>query len=103
MQLMNYVMYPFQILLFLPFIRAGEILFHAEHLRINATQLQRLVHGDAYLAIRMLWTAVWHAMTVWAVLSPAAVFLLYLALTPVLRHAVKTLHVRRLPSASSPD
>ena len=29
MQLMNYVMYPFQILLFLPFIRAGEVLFHA--------------------------------------------------------------------------
>ena len=101
MQLMNYVMYPFQILLFLPFIRTGELLFHAEHLRINAAQLERLVRGDAYLAIRMLWTAIWHAMTVWALLSPAAVILLYVVLVPVLRHAVRTLHVRRLPSASS--
>jgi uncharacterized protein (DUF2062 family) len=95
MQLMNYVMYPFQILLFLPFIRAGEILFRAEHLRINATQLQQLVRGDAGVAIRMLWTAIWHAMTVWALLSPAAVFILYLVLTPLLRHAVKTLHIQR--------
>jgi uncharacterized protein (DUF2062 family) len=95
MQLMNYVMYPFQILLFLPFIRAGESLFHADRLRINATQLQQLIHGDAGVAIRMLWTTIWHAVTVWALLSPAAVFLLYLVLKPVLRHAVRTLHVRQ--------
>lgn len=105
MQLMNYVMYPFQILLFLPFIRAGEVIFRAEHLRINAAQLERLVRGDAYLAIRMLWTAIWHAMTVWALVSPAAVLLLYVILLPVLRHAVKTLHVHKridpLPPASS--
>jgi len=105
MQLMNYVMYPFQILLFLPFIRAGEALFHADRLRINAAQLQQLLRGDPAIAIRILWTAIWHAMTVWALLSPFAVFFLYLILTPVLRHAVRTLHVRRqvepLPPASS--
>ncbi len=99
MQLMNYVMYPFQILLFLPFIRAGEVIFRAEHLRVNTAQLERLVRGDAYLAIRMLWTAIWHAMTVWALLSPAAVLLLYVILLPVLRHAVRTLHVHK-PASS---
>ncbi len=99
MQLMNYVMYPFQILLFLPFIRAGDVIFRAEHLRVNTAQLERLVRGDAYLAIRMLWTAIWHAMTVWALLSPAAVLLLYVILLPVLRHAVRTLHVHK-PASS---
>ena len=105
MQLMNYVMYPFQILLLIPFIRAGEFLFHQTHLRLTATQIQQMLHNDFTFALRILWTAIWHAVTVWALVAPAAAFLLYVILTPVLRHAVKTLHVRRrvesLPPASS--
>lgn len=105
MQLMNYVMYPFQVILLIPFIGAGEVLFHERHLRLTTTQIQQLVHNDFTFALRLLWTAIWHAVTVWALLSPLATFILYLILTPVLRHAVKTLHVRRrvdpLPPASS--
>lgn len=99
MQLMNYVMYPFQLLLLLPFIRAGEVLFHQRHERITLTQIQQLVHNDATFALRLLWTSIWHAVTVWALVAPLAAFILYLVLTPVLRHAVKTLHVRRLNQA----
>lgn len=95
MQLMNYAMYPFQILLLIPFIRAGEKLFHADHLRLTAAQIQQLVSRDFTLGLRLLWTAIWHALVVWLLVAPVAVFALYLVLTPVLRHAVKTLHVRR--------
>jgi len=103
MQLMNYVMYPFQILLLLPFIHAGEKLFHEPHLRITVAQIQQLLHSDIAFALKLLWTAIWHAMTVWALVAPIIVFSLYMVLTPILRHAVRTLHVRRgLEPTSSP-
>jgi uncharacterized protein (DUF2062 family) len=85
-QLVNYLMYPVQLALFLPFIRAGEKLFHARHLAISLTQLQQLMHTNATLAVRILWTALWHAVTVWAAIAPIAIAVLYLSLTPVLRH-----------------
>ena len=85
-QLVNYLMYPVQIALFLPFIRAGEKVFHARHLAISIAQLQRLIETNAIQAIRILWTALWHAVAVWAILAPIAIAILYLCLTPVLRH-----------------
>ncbi len=102
MQLMNYIMYPFQIILLLPFIRAGEFLFHAQRLHLNAADIEQLVHRNIASAIRVLWTAIWHAMTVWVLLAPIAVFILYVVLTPVLRRAVSTLHVRRITSPPPP-
>jgi hypothetical protein len=99
MQLMNYVMYPLQIILLIPFIRAGEILFHEAHLRLTGTQIQQMLHNDFTFALRLLWTAIWHAVTVWALVAPVAAFILYVILTPVLRHAVKSLHVRKINQA----
>jgi hypothetical protein len=104
MQLMNYVMYPFQLLLLIPFIRAGEMLFHEAHLRLTAAQIEQMMHRDFTFALRILWTAIWHAVTVWALVAPVAAFILYVVLTPVLRHAVKTLHVRGvIPPSSTPS
>ena len=96
MQLMNYLMYPFQILLFLPFIHAGEHLFRAEHLRLNTAQLEQLIHSNIAFAIQTLWTAIWHAITVWALIAPFAVFFLYVVLTPLLRHAARHLKIHSI-------
>ena len=85
-QLVNYLMYPVQLALFLPFIRAGEKLFHGPHLAISLAQLQQLVQANTIQAVRILWTALWHAVTVWAAIAPAAIGILYLCLTPALRH-----------------
>ncbi len=84
-QLVNYLMYPVQIALFLPFIRAGEKLFHGPHLAISLAQLERLIQSNTLQTIRVLWTVLWHAITVWAAIAPVAIAILYLCLTPVLR------------------
>lgn len=100
MQLTNYLMYPVQLVLLLPFIRAGEILFHEKHLRITALQIEQLARSNVTFALRFLWTAIWHALIVWLVVAPAAVLIFYAVLTPILKHSAARLHQRRMQSAS---
>ena len=100
MQLTNYLMYPVQLILIVPFIRAGEMLFHARHLRITSAQIEQMFHADATIAVQRLWTAVWHALTVWLMVAPIAVAILYLIFAPVLRHSATRLH-RRPPQGES--
>jgi uncharacterized protein (DUF2062 family) len=101
MQLMNYVMYPAQLILFIPFIHTGEKLFHAQHLRLNVAQIQQLFHSNTIVALHLLWTAIWHALVVWLVIAPIAVAIIYLILAPVLRHSAMRLHRRRTPAESA--
>lgn len=84
-QLVNYLMYPVQLVLLIPFIRAGEKLFHAHPLALSLSQLEHLLRTNMLAGVRLLWTTLWHAVTVWAALAPVAVLVLYLALVPVLR------------------
>lgn len=84
-QLVNYLMYPVQLILFVPFIRAGERLYRANHLALTVGQIDRLLHTNLTQAVEILWTAMWHALTVWAVVAPLAVGIIYLLLTPVIR------------------
>jgi len=100
MQLTNYLMYPVQIILLIPFIRAGETLFHARHLRITSAQIEQLFHSRPTFALHLLWTAIWHALTVWLFVAPIAVAVTYLVLAPVLRHSAMRLHRRRVQTES---
>ncbi len=95
MQLTNYLMYPVQIILLIPFIRAGEELFHATHLRVTSAQVELMFHSHPAYAVHLLWTAIWHALTVWLFVAPVAVAVIYVILAPVLRHSAMRLHRRR--------
>jgi uncharacterized protein (DUF2062 family) len=90
-QLVNYLMYPVQLVLFVPFIRAGEKVFHAHHLAISIAQVEQLIHANTVQAIQTLWTALWHAVTVWAAVAPIAILVIYIVLTPVMRHTASRL------------
>ncbi len=95
MQLTNYLMYPVQIVLLIPFIHAGEMLFRARHLRITGMQIELMFHSNLSVALHVLWTAIWHALTVWLFVAPIAVAIVYAVLAPVLRHSAMRLHRRR--------
>lgn len=100
MQLTNYLVYPLQIILLVPFIRAGEMLFHARHLRVTQVQIEQMFHSNATVALHRLWTAIWHALTVWLIVAPIAVAILYVILAPVLRHAAMRLRRRGMQAES---
>ena len=87
-QLVNYFVYPAQLALLVPFFRWGEKLFCAPHFPISVPQIYALFHAGTWLAIKLLWTTIWHAIVVWGMTAPVFIALLYVILTPLLRHAL---------------
>ncbi len=87
-QIVNYLVYPAQIALLVPFFRVGEKLFRAPHLPISVPQIYALIHASAWNAAKLLWTTTWHAIVVWGLLAPVFVGFVYVILTPVLRRAL---------------
>jgi uncharacterized protein (DUF2062 family) len=88
-QIVNYLMYPAQIVLLVPFFRLGEKLFRAPHLAVSAPQIYGMIHASAWNAIKLLWTTTWHAMVAWGRIAPVFVGLMYVILTPVLRRVLR--------------
>jgi len=83
-QLINYFMYPLQIILVIPFIRLGERLFGASHLALTIGEMYSIIRAGIWHAIITLWTPTWHAMIAWLVVGPLSIWLLYRILTPVM-------------------
>lgn len=100
-QLVNYLMYPAQLALLLPFLRMGEKLFGARHLPLSLGQIEALFHAGAWKAIQFLWTALWHAMVAWSLLAPVFAIAVYAILIPVLRRALRGTPNSQLANASN--
>jgi uncharacterized protein (DUF2062 family) len=84
-QLVNWLIYPMQLLLLVPFIRMGEKLFRAAPLQLSLAQILSMVRADAPHAVSRLWLAEVHAIFAWLLTGPLAIFLLYILLSRVLR------------------
>lgn len=84
-QLINYGMYPVQLILLIPWMRLGEKLFGVVPLPLSLAQIMAMIHADAWQAIRTLWVTTVHAMAAWLVVSVPAAVLLYAFFVPVIR------------------
>ena len=87
-QIVNYFVYPAQIALLVPFFRWGERLFRAPHFPISVPRIYALFHAGAWIAIKLLWTTIWHAIVVWGILAPFFVGLAYVILIRMLRRTI---------------
>jgi hypothetical protein len=101
MQLVNYLAYPLQLMLLVPFIRGGEILFRAPRLSLSLPQILSMVHAGVWQAIKTLWVATVHAIAVWSLLAPLAIYLIYKVLAPLLRSIAPTRQLAN-PEPESP-
>jgi hypothetical protein len=84
-QVVNYLIYPAQLLLLLPFIRMGEKLFRVAPLQMSLTQILATVRADPWHAISTLWLVEVHAISAWLLIGPPAIFLVYVFLSRALR------------------
>ncbi|HWZ43805.1 MAG TPA: DUF2062 domain-containing protein [Candidatus Saccharimonadales bacterium] len=94
-QLVNYFAYPLQLALLIPFVRAGEFLFRAEKLPLSLSQILNMVRSDMWHSIKVLWVVTLHAMAVWLILAPPAIYLIYRLLSPVVRRMARVAGVAR--------
>lgn len=83
-QLVNYLAYPLQLILILPFIRAGEFVFRAEPIALSVPQMLGMIKNDIWGAIQSLWIVTLHAMAVWLVVGPLLTLTLYFLLKPLI-------------------
>jgi len=89
-QLVNYLVYPLQFLLLLPFFRAGEWIFSATPMALSAAMMVAMIRTDTWNAIHLLWTATLHALVAWMVFASLASLLLYILLLPVLQKLIRS-------------
>lgn len=85
MQLANYLAYPAQLLLLIPFIRLGERLFGAPRLPLSLTALLAAAKADAWGTMGAFWTSLWHAAVAWLLVVPVPTLLLAWALFRLFR------------------
>jgi uncharacterized protein (DUF2062 family) len=95
-QLVNYFVYPLQLALLIPFIRAGEWLFGTEPLNLSLESIQRMMKADLWETVISLWSTTMRAVMVWLLIAPVIVALVYVVMTPLL----KKLKPGRLTAAS---
>lgn len=91
-QLVNYLMYPAQIAMLIPFIRFGEWLWRAPKLPLSLSQILALVRADAWHAISLLWHSTMLAVSGWLLAAPLFIAAFYVATVPVLRYAARSLN-----------
>lgn len=88
-QAMNWVVYPLQLMLLIPMYRAGEWLFDAPRLGLLPAEIVALFQQGLVPALNALWDTTLHALAVWGLASLVVAPLLYFALLPLLRQALR--------------
>lgn len=84
-QAANWAAAPLQVLLFIPYMRAGEFLTRAKPLPLSIAQITAMFHADFWGSLARLWGSILRATLGWAVAAPVGVVLIYLLLLPLLR------------------
>ena len=93
-QLVNYLIYPMQLFLLVPFIRMGEKLFRAAPVPLSLAQMLTMVRADLTHAASTLWLAEVHAVFAWLLIGPVAICLLYFLLSRALRRVAASSGLR---------
>ena len=88
-QLVNYLVYPLQLALIVPFIRLGEAVFRAPHVALSLTIMLESIKHSAWEATQTYWTSGWHAMIGWSLVGPISIQIIYLVLAPTLRRLAR--------------
>lgn len=93
-QLVNYLIYPMQLFLLVPFIRMGEKLFRVAPLPLSLAQILTMVRTDLSHAVATLWRTEVHAISAWLLIGPVAICLLYFLLSRALRRVAASSGLR---------
>ena len=76
LQLVNYAMFPLQLLFFIPFFKAGGFFFEPLRIPDSFTQLGEMMKLDFWGTIELFWFANLQALLVWLILSIPSFFVL---------------------------
>jgi len=81
----NYLAFPLQFVLLLPFIRLGERLFHEHRPLPSLEQMMAIMKSNPDQLMKEFLSLQWHAIVGWALVAPFACLLLTFVLRELLR------------------
>lgn len=84
-QVTNHLVYPLQLLLFLPFLKLGTRIFGTSSIPISPAELFHLARTRPIALSRILWSWEGHALVVWLAVAAIAAPLIAAMLIPILR------------------
>jgi uncharacterized protein (DUF2062 family) len=84
-QLGNHIVYPLELLLVIPFLRLGSIVFRTPPVPLSPAVIMQTARHHPIELIKVLWLWEWHALILWAALSVVLMPLIAFVLTPLLR------------------
>ena len=85
-QLTNLLMTPVNLATFIPFIRAGEWLMGVEG--VELTGVVGMIRSDPFGAVSVFWLSLVRGVLAWLVFLPAATYLAYVVLRPIIRRVM---------------
>ena len=98
--LISYLVQPLQLLLLIPFVKAGVYLLGLNELKLTLDEMILLFRMDWLEALNQLWVANLAGLLVWALLALPVGVLLYYLLLPVLHRVLpKPVSEAPLPEA----
>jgi uncharacterized protein (DUF2062 family) len=101
-QLANHFVYPFELLLVIPFIRFGDIVFHTPPIPFSAKSLIHAARTTPIALTRQLWRWEWHAFTLWLGVAVVLVPIIALSITPFLRRLLLRIELHEYPIIHPP-
>lgn len=84
-QLVNYAVYPLQLVLLAFFYGAGSRLFTGKSSLYAGSEMIELLRTDLWGSLTAFWDLTLYAVSIWLFISPLLLFVLYGVLNPVVR------------------
>jgi uncharacterized protein (DUF2062 family) len=84
-QLFNWLVYPLQVILIIPFLRLGNYLFHAEPITVTVRFMINSYKTDFWGTIYSLGEMTLHGIVAWLITAVPLAVIMYLTFKPLLR------------------
>lgn len=97
-QIANYAVYPFQLLLIIPFMRLGETIAGAPHLPLSVAEIVERFSAGVWHGVTTLTGALLYAALGWLLTVPIAIAVLTFALRPAMRRVAARYAPRPTPT-----
>ena len=100
-QIVNYFVYPLQLLLIVPFMRLGARIFSGATVGWSLTQMLEMFRADRWHALKALWVVAVQAVGAWSLAVPPLGVVAYLILVWVLRKVAARKKIGEVATAES--
>ena len=90
-QLVNYLVYPLQLFLLIPFVRLGETMMRAHPQPLSAQIFVFYAKAGPRTALSRLGSAALHAAAGWLLVAPIALVLIYAGVLPLIKRMSKSI------------